>query len=68
MFDNSFSTCAFFFFFEVEISSRTLIPLFGQGQFTVAQRTETSVTEFSPGELRVSSFPDWFPRYAWTAA
>ena len=37
MFDNSFSACAFFFSsFEVEISSCTLIPLFGQDQFTVA--------------------------------
>ena len=28
MFDHSFPACAFFFFFKVEISSRTLIPLF----------------------------------------
>ena len=28
MFDNSFPTCAFFFFFKVAISLRTLIPLF----------------------------------------
>ena len=34
MFDNSFSACAFFvlfFVFEVEISTRTLIPLFRPG-------------------------------------
>ena len=34
-------------FFKVEISSRTLIPLFGQDQSTVAQRAETTVTECS---------------------
>ena len=37
----------FFFFFLVEISSRTLIPVFGKDQSTVAQRAETTVTEFS---------------------
>ena len=76
MFDNSFSACAFFVFcfclfvcfFEVKISSRTLIPLFCQDQSTVAQRTETTVTEIFPDELRVSSFPGWFPHYARTAA
>ena len=31
MFDRSFSACTFFFFFEVEISSRTLISLFMPG-------------------------------------
>ena len=35
------------FFFLVEVSSRTLIPLFGQDQSTVAQRAETTVTECS---------------------
>ena len=57
MFNNSFSACAFFFLFlvffflsflyKVEISSHTLIPLFGQDQSTVAQRAETTVTECS---------------------
>ena len=55
MFDNLFSASALFFFFlfffcyfsEVEISSRTLIPLFGQDQSTVTQRAETTVTECS---------------------
>ena len=38
MFNNSFCACAFFFSSsEVEISSHTLIPLFGQDQSTVAQ-------------------------------
>ena len=63
-----FCFCLFVCFFEVEISSRTLIPLFCQDQSTVAQRTETTVTEIFPDELRVSSFPGWFPHYAWTAA
>ena len=45
MFDNLFPACAFFF--KVEISSRTLIPLFGPDQSTVAQRAETTVTECS---------------------
>ena len=31
MFDYSLPACAFFFFFEVEISSRTLIPLIMPG-------------------------------------
>ena len=31
-------------------------------------RTETTVTECFPNELRVSSFPDRFLRNAWTAA
>ena len=42
-----FPPAAFFFFFEVEISSRTLIPLFGQDQSTVGQRAETTVAECS---------------------
>ena len=50
MFDHFFPACAFFFlffFFLVEISSRTLIPLFGQDQSTVGQRAETTVAECS---------------------
>ena len=38
---------SFFFFFRVEISSRTLIPLFRQDQSTVVQRAEMIVTERS---------------------
>ena len=37
----------FFFFFEMEISSRTLIPLFMPESVPVAQRAETTVAEFS---------------------
>ena len=36
MFEDSFPTYAFFFFFLVEISSHTLIPLCGKDQSTVA--------------------------------
>ena len=45
MFDHSFPACAFFF--KVEISSRTLIPLFRQGSVPVAKRAEKTVTEYS---------------------
>ena len=46
MFDNPLPACALIFF-EVEISSRTLIPLLSQDQSTVAQRAETTVAECS---------------------
>ena len=36
-----------FLFFKVEISSGTLIPLFGQNLSNVAQRAETTVAECS---------------------
>ena len=36
MFNYSFSACTFFFFLEVEISSRTLIPFIMPDQSTVA--------------------------------
>ena len=49
MFDHLFPVCAlvFFFFFEVEISSRTLILFSCQDLSTVAQRAETTVAECS---------------------
>ena len=56
MFDYSFPACAFF---EMEISSRTLIPLF---------RPESVDRRSFPDKLCVSSFPDRFPHYARTAA
>ena len=46
MFDHSFPVQAFFVP-EVEISSRTLISLLRQEQYTVAQRAETIVAEYS---------------------
>ena len=43
---NPFPAWTFFFFFLVEISSRTLIPFFlDQDQSTVAQRAKTTMTE-----------------------
>ena len=52
MFDHSFPACAvfsffLFLFFEVEISSRTLIHSLCQDQSTLAQRAETTVAECS---------------------
>ena len=58
----------FSFFLEVEISSRTLIPLLGQDLSTVAQRAETTVGRMFPDKLHVSWFPDRFQHYAWPAA
>ena len=47
MFDKSFPAYAFFFF-KWRFISRTLISLsLGQDQSTVAQRAETTVTEYS---------------------
>ena len=46
MFDHSFPARAFFVP-EVEISSRTLISLLRQEQYTVAQRAEPIVAEYS---------------------
>ena len=67
MFDKSFPACAFFFF-KVEITLRTHIHFLPQNQSTVVQQAETTVTECSLYELRVSSYPNRFPHYAWTAA
>ena len=48
MFDKSFSASGFLLLScQVEISSRTLIPLFGWDQSTVAQRAKTTETECS---------------------
>ena len=68
--DHLFPACAFFFssFFEVEISSRTLIPLFMPGSVHSDSASWDDCTRMFPDKLRVSSFPDRFPHYAWTAA
>ena len=42
---DSFPACAFFFFFKVEIRLRTLLPLLGQDQSTMAQQAEMTVAE-----------------------
>ena len=59
---------SFFSFFEVEISSRTLIHFLCQSQSTVAQWAETTVAELFSDKLHKTSFPDRFLHYAWTAA
>ena len=69
MFVHSFPACAFrFCFFEVEISSRTLIPLFAPGSVHSGSASWDDGGRMFPDKLRVSSFPDKFPHYAWTAA
>ena len=69
MFDHSILACDFLFFiFEVEISSRTLIPLFWPGSVHSSSMNRDNIGQMFPGKLRVSSFPDRFPHYAWTAA
>ena len=54
----------FFFFFEVEISSRTLIPLFMPGSVHSSSASLNDCVRVLPDDLRVSSFPDRFPHYA----
>ena len=64
MFDYSFPACAFFpFFFKWRLARAHLLHSLGQDQSTVAQGAE-----IFDDKLRVSSFPDRFPYYAWTAA
>ena len=61
-----FIPCPCFFFFKVEISLRTLIPLFRSGPAQSGSATWDDCDRVFPDELRVSSFPDRFPNYAWT--
>ena len=71
MFDYSFPACAIiplFFFFKVEISSRTLISLFRPGSVQSGSANWDDCDRVFPDVLRVSLFPDRFPHYAWTAA
>ena len=68
MFDYSFPACVFFnFIFKVEISSRTLIPLVRRGSARSGRASWDDYGRMFPDKLRVSSFPDRFPDYAWTA-
>ena len=69
MFDHSFPACAFFFFFffKVEISLRTLIPLFRPGSVHRGSASLDNCGRMFPDKLHASSFPDRFPHYAWTA-
>ena len=76
MFDYSFPARAFLFlflsflfsFFEVEISSRTLIPPFSPGSVHSGSASGDDCDRMFPDKLRVTSFPDRFPHYVWTAA
>ena len=58
MFDNLFPACAVFllFFFKVEISSRTLIPLFRPGSVHGGSASWDDCDRVFPDELLVSSF------------
>ena len=55
-----------FFFFWVEISSRTLVPLFMTGSVHCGSASWDDCGRMFPDKLRVSSFPDRFPHYACT--
>ena len=71
MFDHSFPACSFFFlsfFFNVKISSRTLITLFRPGSVHSGSASWDDCDWVFADELRVNSFPDRFPHYACTAA
>ena len=50
----------FFFFFWVEISSRSLIPLFRPWSVHIGSASWDDCDPVFPDELRVSSFPDRF--------
>ena len=56
-----------FFFFKVEISLCTLIPLFRPGSVHSGSASWDECDWVFPDDLHVSSFPDRFPHYAWTA-
>ena len=56
------------FCWEVEISSRTLLPHFMPGSVHSDTANWDECGRMFPEKLRVSSFPDRFPRYAWTEA
>ena len=56
--------CLCFFLFQVEINSCPLIPLF---MLESVHSGSASRDNCGPDELHVSSFPDRFPIYAWTA-
>ena len=66
-FDYQFPACDFVRF-KVEISSCTLIPLFRPGSAHSGSASWDDCDRVFPDELRVISFPDRFPHYAWTAA
>ena len=53
---------------QVEISSRTLISLFVLGTVHIGSASWEDCDQMFPDKLRVRTFPDKFPQYAWTAA
>ena len=56
-----FSSALLFFFFLVEISLRTLIPLFTPGSVHSGSASSDDCSRMFPDKFRVSSFPDRFP-------
>ena len=60
MFNNSFSACIFFFFL-MEISLCTLIPLFMPGLVHSGSGSSDNCDQVFPDELNVSSFPERVP-------
>ena len=58
----------FLFFFKVEISFHTLIPFFRPGSVHSGSAIRDDCGRMFPDKLLVSSFPDRFPHYVWTAA
>ena len=56
------------FVFEVEISSHTLIPLFMPGSVHSGSASWDDYDQIFLDKMRVSSFLDKFPHYAWTTA
>ena len=69
-FDHSWTACAFFSFsfFEVEVSLRTIIPHFNARISPQWLSWPRWLWLNVPHKLRVSSFLDRFPHYAWTVA
>ena len=55
-----------FVLFKVDISSRTLIPLFRPGSVHSGSASSNECAHMFPDELRVSPFLDRFRHYAWT--
>ena len=58
----------FFFFFKVEISLCTLIPLFMPGSVHSGSASSDDCGRLFPDKFCVSLFPDRFLYYAWTTA
>ena len=68
MFDSSFPALHIFLCVKVEIGLCALIPLFGPESVHSGSVIWDDCGWVLPDKLHVSSFPDRFPHYAWTAA